>query len=60
MNILSDGNVEVERWDTFRNEEILPRWYINSPCDHRQFQYAKRDELPGPYFETDSRVKCFI
>lgn len=60
VNILSDGNVEVERWDTFRNEEILPRWYINSLFDGSQFQYAKRDGLPGPSFETDSRVTCFI
>lgn len=60
INILSDGNVEIERWDTFRNEEILPRWYIKQPFDGSQFLYKDRDGLPAPFFDTGARVVCFV
>lgn len=60
VNILSDGNVEVERWDTFRDEEIFPRWHLKPPFNSSQFLYAERDGLPGPFFKDDAQVTCFI
>jgi Icc-related predicted phosphoesterase len=51
VNILENGNVEIERWDTYRNEEILPRWTINAPHDGSKFHYTKnRNGLPAPTF----------
>ncbi|MDR0611390.1 MAG: metallophosphoesterase [Planctomycetaceae bacterium] len=51
VNVLENGNVEVERWDTYRNEEILPRWTINAPHNGSNFRYTKvRNGLPAPTF----------
>lgn len=33
-------NVEIQRWDTYGNEEILPRWYVRAPHDGSQFVYT--------------------
>jgi predicted phosphodiesterase len=46
MNILANGNVEIERWDTFRNEEILPRWLVEAPHDGSNFTYKKAHPMP--------------
>lgn len=60
VNVFSDGNIEIERWDTFRNEEILPRWYLKPPFDGSNFIYKDRDGLPAPSFESGAKVTCFI
>ena len=46
-----NGDVEVQRWDTYRNEEIHPenRWILKAPHDGSAFQYADKrdiDDLP--------------
>ncbi len=52
VNVDQNMNVILERWDTFRNEEILPRWYVNAPHDGSSFLYKNRDGLPAPVFKT--------
>jgi predicted phosphodiesterase len=49
-NVLKNGNVEIERWDTYRNEEILPKWIIDAPHDGSNFTYKNRNGLPAPKF----------
>jgi Icc-related predicted phosphoesterase len=56
VNMLKNGDVEIERWDTYRNEEILPRWTINAPHDGSKFHYTKdRNGLPAPEFEKETQ-----
>jgi Icc-related predicted phosphoesterase len=55
VNVLTGGNIEIERWDTYRNEEILPRWVINSPHDGSNFTYKNRNGLPAPVFAKESK-----
>lgn len=51
VNVLENGDVEIERWDTYRNEEILPRWTVRAPHDGSQFTYTNtRNGLPAPTF----------
>jgi predicted phosphodiesterase len=56
-NVLSNGNVEIERWDTYRNEEILPRWTVEAPHDGSRFVYKNRNGLPAPTFPRGYRPK---
>jgi predicted phosphodiesterase len=53
VNVLTDGNVEVERWDTWRNEEILPRWLVEAPHDGSKFTY--KHLYPAPQFAADAK-----
>jgi 3',5'-cyclic AMP phosphodiesterase CpdA len=55
VNVLSNGNVEIERWDTYRNEEIHPRWTVEAPHDGSRFVYKCRDGLPAPTFARGYR-----
>jgi hypothetical protein len=50
VNVLKSGDVEIERWDTYRNEEILPRWTVKAPHDGSKFTYKTRNGLPAPSF----------
>jgi len=50
VNIKDNGDVEIERWDTYRNEEILPRWTVKAPHDGTHFTYLNRDGKPAPTF----------
>jgi hypothetical protein len=54
VNVFDNGDVEMERWDTYRDEEILPRWTLKAPHDGTNFIYANRDGLPAPVFDTDA------
>ncbi|MDR2140141.1 MAG: metallophosphoesterase [Tannerella sp.] len=54
VNVMPDGRVEIERWDTFRDEEILPRWVIEAPHDGSRFTYRDRNGLPAPVFDSDA------
>ncbi|MDR1456163.1 MAG: metallophosphoesterase [Tannerella sp.] len=54
VNVMPDGTVEIERWDTFRDEEILPRWVVEAPHDGSRFIYKDRDGLPAPVFGLDA------
>lgn len=49
-----NGDLEVQRWDTYSDEEILPRWYICAPHDGTAFTYKDRTGGQAPRFgETD-------
>jgi len=60
VNVMSDNSIEIERWDTFRDEEILPRWTIEAPHDGSRFAYRNRDGLPAPAFPAGAAVKGYI
>ena len=64
---LENGDIEIRRFDTYRNTEIHPeeRWVLKAPFDGSQFQYADirdrddnpegrplRDGLPAPAWES--------
>jgi Icc-related predicted phosphoesterase len=55
---LTDGGTSVvmERWDTRRNEEILPQWTVRAPFDGSNFpfEYKGRTGLPAPLFDENS------
>jgi predicted phosphodiesterase len=55
VNVTEDNHVEIERWDTYRNEEIRPRWLIEAPHDGSRFTYKNRDGLPAPTFPRNAR-----
>jgi predicted phosphodiesterase len=52
VNVLKNGNVEMERWDTYRDEEILPKWLVEAPHDGSRFTYKNRNGLPAPVFKS--------
>ncbi|GHT49454.1 hypothetical protein AGMMS49982_02960 [Bacteroidia bacterium] len=56
VSVLSNGNVEMERRDTRRNEEILPRWTVEAPHDGSRFTYKDRNGLPAPTFDADATL----
>jgi 3',5'-cyclic AMP phosphodiesterase CpdA len=60
VNILPDGDVELERHDTYRNEEILPRWTVRAPHDGSRFTYNNRDGLPSPEFAADAKPRIDV
>lgn len=51
-----DMNVEIERWDTYRDEEILPRWEINAPHNGSNFQYKDRTGGARPAFSSTAQI----
>ena len=49
---LPNGDIEVRRYDTYRNEEIAAdnRWVIKAPFDGSQFTYTDiRDKNDNPF-----------
>jgi Icc-related predicted phosphoesterase len=57
VNLTDAGtSVVMERWDTRRNEEILPRWTVRAPFDGSNFssEYKGRTGLPAPFFDENS------
>jgi predicted phosphodiesterase len=52
VTVMENGNVELERWDTYRNEEISPRWLIAAPHDGTHFAYANRTGGTPPAFNA--------
>lgn len=50
------SNLTVERWDTYNDEEILPRWTIAAPHDGTQFTYADHDGGKAPWFDADATI----
>lgn len=55
VSVLDNGNVDVERWDTYRDETMLPNWLIEAPFDGTKFNYRNRDGLPAPVFASDAK-----
>lgn len=56
VNVDENMNVEMERWDTYRNEEILPRWNINAPHNGTNFAYKGRTGGTAPVFNASAGV----
>lgn len=70
---LEDGNIEIRRYDTYRNEEICAeqRWVLKAPFDGSMFEYADirskddnplnkslYDGLPAPEFAEGAEVEA--
>ncbi|GHT10832.1 hypothetical protein FACS1894170_03600 [Planctomycetales bacterium] len=58
--VLPNGNVEIERWDTYRNEEILPRWLVEAPFDGSNFTYKDRKDNTAPVFAEGAEPKVVV
>ena len=71
VNELPNGDIEIRRYDTYRNEEIYPdnRWVLKAPFDGSQFTYADLrdaddnplgkhlyDGKPSPWFSEGSSL----
>ena len=56
VNVKKNGDLEIERWDTKRNEEIAPRWLVEAPHDGGRFTYKNRSGLPAPAFADGAGV----
>jgi 3',5'-cyclic AMP phosphodiesterase CpdA len=55
VSVEENGDVKLERWDTYRNEEIKPHWLLRAPHDGTQFAYKGRTGGAAPAFKaTDS------
>ena len=59
---LDNGDIEIRRYDTYRNEEIAAdnRWILKAPFDGSQFTYAGYDGKPAPYFDVNSAVNVEV
>lgn len=53
----ADGNLEIQRWDTYANEEILPRWNVLAPHDGTAFTYKNRTNGNAPRFAGTDRLE---
>ena len=60
VNVLESGNVELERWDTYRNEKILPAWIIETPFDGNNFSYKGRNGKPEPSFPANAKPEVDV
>lgn len=75
VSVQPQGNVEIRRYDTKRDEEIRPdqRWLLKAPFDGSQFAYADirdkddnvnnrplRTGLPAPAFDEDTRIETSV
>jgi Icc-related predicted phosphoesterase len=59
VKVQDSGNaIEMERWDTYRNEEILPRWTVKAPFNGSNFptEYKGRDGKPAPSFGENPQI----
>jgi 3',5'-cyclic AMP phosphodiesterase CpdA len=57
VTVKDNNDVEMERWDTYRGEEILPRWLVRAPHNGAQFAYThagkRGDASLAPSFAAD-------
>lgn len=56
VNVDANTNIEMERWDTYNDEEMLPRWYVQAPHDGKHFLYTNRTGGAAPFFRPGSTV----
>ncbi len=55
VSLKENGDVEIERWDTYRNEEILPQWTIKAPHDGTAFTFKNRTGDKSPQFPAGEK-----
>jgi Icc-related predicted phosphoesterase len=55
VTVKENGEVELERWDTYRNEEIAPRWLLRTPHDGTNFAYKNRNGGAAPAFDDGDK-----
>lgn len=58
VTVQPNGDVELTRWDTYRSEEIAPKWLIEAPHDGSKFKYtsALRKNAAAPEFAPGAEV----
>jgi 3',5'-cyclic AMP phosphodiesterase CpdA len=54
VSVEENGDVKLERWDTYRNEEIKPHWLLRAPHDGTRFAYKNRTGGAAPAFAADT------
>jgi 3',5'-cyclic AMP phosphodiesterase CpdA len=54
VSVLSN-QIEISRWDTYRNIEITPKWIVEAPFDGSNFTYTNRNGLPAPSFSGTTK-----
>jgi Icc-related predicted phosphoesterase len=57
VNVLSGGDVEIERWNTSHDEEILPVWRIKVPHDGTNFTFKKQHPMPQFADGAEAEIK---
>jgi predicted phosphodiesterase len=55
VTVKENGDVELQRWDTYRDEAILNTWTIKAPHNGTQFTYKDRNGLPVPVFAENAK-----
>ena len=57
--VQTDGNsnIEIQRWDTYSDEEILPRWNVLAPHDGTAFTYKDRTGGEPPRFADTASLE---
>ena len=55
VSVETNGDVKIERWDTYRNEEIKPHWLLRAPHDGTRFTYKNRTGGAAPAFGDDEK-----
>jgi predicted phosphodiesterase len=55
VTVKENGDVELERRDTYRNEEIAPRWLLRAPHDGSNFTYKNRHGGSPPTFADNAQ-----
>jgi predicted phosphodiesterase len=54
VTVEDNGDVKLERWDTYHDEEITPHWLLRAPHDGTRFVYKNRTGGAAPAFADDA------
>lgn len=60
VNVDNKMNIEMERWDTYRNVEILPRWNVKAPHNGSNFANEYKGRTGGEAPKFASGIKPLI
>ena len=55
VTVKENGDVKLERWDTYRDEEIEPHWLLRAPHDGTNFPYKNRTGGSAPTFNSGDK-----
>jgi predicted phosphodiesterase len=55
VTVKENGNVELERRNTYQNKEIEPKWLLTAPHDGSKFTYKNRTGGEAPKFGNSAK-----
>jgi len=55
VTVHENHDIELLRLDTYRNEEISPKWIVKAPHNGTMFAYANRDGGNAPSFKDNDK-----